>query len=55
MAHESTVVGCPFWRRFQRHVAAGNTTTETPRLSTALRMAIASTCGICSGLETSSQ
>ena len=33
----------------------GNTTTETPRLSTALRMAIARTWGICSGLETSSQ
>jgi hypothetical protein len=33
----------------------GKTTTETPRFSTALRMAIASTCGICSGVETSSQ
>ena len=33
----------------------GSTTTETPRLITALRMAMASTCGICSGVETSSQ
>ena len=29
----------------------GSTTTETPRLITALRMAMASTCGICSGLR----
>ena len=33
----------------------GSTTTDTPRLITALRIAIASTCGICSGVETSSQ
>ncbi|MNT27243.1 hypothetical protein D3C72_1628660 [compost metagenome] len=33
----------------------GSTITETPRLRIALRMAISSTRGSCSGLETSSQ
>ena len=40
--------------RLQRHVA-GITTTATPRSAIAVRIAISSTRGICSGCETSSQ